>query len=193
MRLRRRLMVLCAAPTFALAMEAAPPEAALLEARPAAVPVTAPAEPSAAAATPAPAPAPDAPPSAVERLKEIQRGIASWYGQRFHGRKTASGEVYDMEALTAAHPTLPFGTVVRVESLVNGKTVDVRINDRGPHIRQRIIDLSRGAARALGLIDAGTGTKPVALSIVNPQPEAEEAQAARRTRNGGIRALRRRP
>lgn len=173
-------------------MEAAPPEAALLEARPAPTPVTTPAEPASAAA-PAPVVVPDAPPSAVERLKEIQRGVASWYGQRFHGRKTASGEVYDMEALTAAHPTLPFGTVVRVESLVNGKTVDVRINDRGPYIRQRIIDLSRGAARALGLIDAGTGTKPVALSIVNPQAEADEAQAPRRARHGGIRALPRRP
>ena len=190
MRLGPCFAAALAAPVLAFAMEAAPPEAALLDAAAVPAPAAAPAEPAAAAA---PTPAPAAPPSAVERLKEIQRGIASWYGQRFHGRKTASGEVYDMEALTAAHPTLPFGTVVRVESLVNGKTVDVRINDRGPHIRQRIIDLSRGAARALGLIDAGTGTKPVVISIVDPQPEAAEGEPERRGRNTGIRAVPRRP
>jgi rare lipoprotein A len=99
-------------------------------------------------------------------LRELAKGIASWYGPRFHGRRTASGERFDQEALTAAHRTLPFGTIVRVQSLVNGRTVDVRINDRGPFLRQRVIDLSRGAARALGLIDAGTGVKPVLLSIV---------------------------
>lgn len=102
----------------------------------------------------------------AEKLKEIQRGIASWYGGRFHGRRTASGEVYDMNGLTAAHPSLPFGTLVRVQSLVNGRTVDVRINDRGPHIRKRVIDLSRGAARALGLIESGAGTKPVSISVL---------------------------
>jgi rare lipoprotein A len=111
----------------------------------------------------------------AEKLKEIQRGIASWYGGRFHGRRTASGEVYDMEGLTAAHPSLPFGTRVRVQSLVNGRTVDVRINDRGPHIRKRVIDLSRGAARALGLIESGLGTKPVVLSVLTPADAADEA------------------
>jgi rare lipoprotein A len=70
-----------------------------------------------------------------------------------------------MHALTAAHPTLPFGTIVRVRSLVNGREVDVRINDRGPYIRRRIIDLSRGAAQALGLLEAGTGTKPVVIFV----------------------------
>lgn len=108
---------------------------------------------------------------AREEPHEVQRGIASWYGTRFHGRRTASGERYDMNALTAAHPSLPFGTVVRVRSLVNGRTVDVRINDRGPHIRKRVIDLSRGAAQALGLIDARTGTKPVSISIVRQERE----------------------
>jgi len=101
-----------------------------------------------------------------EPLREIGRGIASWYGGHFHGRRTASGERFDKDALTAAHPTLPFGTVVRVRSLVNGKEVDVRINDRGPFVGRRMIDLSQGAAKALGLVDAGTGTKPVTLSLL---------------------------
>jgi len=72
-----------------------------------------------------------------------QDGIASWYGEPFHGRRTSSGEVYDMEATTAAHRTLPFGTVVRVENLTNGRNTTLRINDRGPFIDGRIIDLSR--------------------------------------------------
>jgi rare lipoprotein A len=102
--------------------------------------------------------------------RELGRGLASWYGARFHGRPTASGEKFDMHQLTAAHPTLPFGTIVRVRSLVNGRTVDVRINDRGPFIKRRVIDLSRGAAQALGLIEARTGTKPVVISV----PKARE-------------------
>lgn len=100
----------------------------------------------------------------------LDRGIASWYGPRFHGRRTASGERFDMRALTAAHPTLPFGTVVRVENPESGRSVDVRINDRGPHIKARIIDLSRAAARALGLLDVGAGLKEVVLKIVRPAP-----------------------
>lgn len=97
--------------------------------------------------------------------REVARGLASWYGPRFHGRRTASGERFDQHQLTAAHRTLPFGTIVRVRSLVNGRTVDVRINDRGPHIRRRVIDLSRAAAEALGLLEARTGTKPVVISV----------------------------
>lgn len=97
--------------------------------------------------------------------REVGRGLASWYGPGFHGRPTASGEKFDMHQLTAAHRTLPFGTIVRVQSLVNGRTVDVRINDRGPHIGRRVIDLSRAAAQSLGLIDARTGIKPVVISV----------------------------
>jgi rare lipoprotein A len=82
---------------------------------------------------------------------KTERGIASWYGEPFHGRRTASGEVYDMYDLTAAHRTLPFATVVRVTRRDNGASVTVRINDRGPFIRGRIIDLSYTAARELGL------------------------------------------
>ncbi len=87
----------------------------------------------------------------------IGRGLASWYGEPFHGRRTASGEVYDMHELTAAHKTLPFGTRVRVRHARTGKEVTVRINDRGPHVPGRIIDLSRAAASALGIVQGGVG------------------------------------
>ncbi|MDX2000427.1 MAG: septal ring lytic transglycosylase RlpA family protein [Thermoanaerobaculia bacterium] len=97
-----------------------------------------------------------------------ERGEASWYGPRFHGRKTASGERYNMHALTAAHRTLPFGTRVRVRNLENGESVEVRINDRGPFARGRIVDLSYAAAKALGLV--GPGTAQVELSIIGPVP-----------------------
>ncbi|HAE22103.1 MAG TPA: septal ring lytic transglycosylase RlpA family lipoprotein [Spirochaetaceae bacterium] len=95
----------------------------------------------------------------------IESGLASWYGQPFHGRLTASGEVYDMEAMTAAHKTLPFGTVVRVLCLDTGANVVVRINDRGPFVAGRIIDLSAAAARVLGLDRRGLSR--VSLSIVS--------------------------
>lgn len=94
----------------------------------------------------------------------IGRGVASWYGLPFHGRRTASGERFDMTEFTAAHPWLPFGTLVQVRSLVNGRRIVVRINDRGPHVPGRIIDLSHAAARALGLLSRGT--KRVELSTV---------------------------
>lgn len=98
-------------------------------------------------------------------LARLETGIASWYGKQFHGRKTANGERFDMDALTAAHPKLPFGSWVRVRNLLNGRSVDVRINDRGPHIKQRVIDLSRAAARALGV----SGTDQVELSVLTPR------------------------
>ena len=81
-------------------------------------------------------------------------GMASWYGPGFQGRRTASGERFNTHALTAAHKTLPFGTRVRVVNRQNGRSVVVRINDRGPHVRGRVIDLSRAAARAIGLSGA---------------------------------------
>jgi len=84
-------------------------------------------------------------------------GVASWYGNEFHGRRTSSGEVFDQNDLTAAHRTLPFGTHVMVTNLANDRSVVVRINDRGPFVRGRIIDLSYAAARVLGLIGPGTG------------------------------------
>jgi rare lipoprotein A len=86
-----------------------------------------------------------------------QRGVASWYGKRFHGQKTASGEIYDMYAMSAAHPILPIPSYVRVTSVKNGAQVIVRINDRGPFHGGRVIDLSYAAASRLGLVGAGSG------------------------------------
>src|SRR5262245_58612998 len=96
----------------------------------------------------------------------VQVGLASWYGPGFHGRRTASGEIYDQDALTAAHPSLPFGTRVRVTNLDNGRAVDVRITDRGPFVGGRVIDLSRAAASVVGLI--GPGVCRVRLEVVSP-------------------------
>ena len=93
-------------------------------------------------------------------------GIASYYADEFNGRTTSNGETYDMNAMTAAHRTLPFNTVVRVTNLQNHLTVLVRINDRGPFKDDRVIDLSFGAAKKVGLIP--TGTAPVTLEIVQP-------------------------
>lgn len=84
-----------------------------------------------------------------------QVGIASWYGEKFHGRRTSSGEIYNMYDMTAAHKTLPFGTKVLVIDLKTGRRVIVRINDRGPFIRGRIIDLSFAAAKKLGIVEKG--------------------------------------
>ena len=85
-----------------------------------------------------------------------QRGVASWYGRKFHGRKTSNGETYDMYAMTAAHKTLPLGVHVRVTNLQNGRSAVVRVNDRGPFVAGRIIDLSYSAASKLDIVDAGT-------------------------------------
>lgn len=93
----------------------------------------------------------------------IGSGVASYYGKRFHGRRTANGERFDMHAMTAAHRTLPFGTLVAVTNPRNGKTVTVRINDRGPFAHGRLIDLSRAAATELGLIRRGHGTVELAV------------------------------
>ena len=95
----------------------------------------------------------------------VASGSASWYGPGFHGRKTANGERYDMHGLTAAHRSLPFGTKVRVTNRKNGKSVVVRINDRGPYAGGRVIDLSRGAAQAVSMIDSGV--VPVNLEVLN--------------------------
>ena len=110
-----------------------------------------------------------------------QRGVASWYGRRFHGQKTSSGETYDMYGMTAAHPTLPIPSYARVTNLANGKSVVVRINDRGPFHSDRIIDLSYTAAYKLGYVSAGSAQVEVE-SIVPGDTEvavaAADAQAA---------------
>ena len=92
------------------------------------------------------------------------RGIATWYGPRFNGRRTASGETFDQEAMTACHPTLPFGTVVRVKNLRNKRSVVVRITDRGYLLEGRIIDLSHAAAEKLEMTESGVA--PVALEVI---------------------------
>ena len=98
-----------------------------------------------------------------------QTGKASWYGEPHHGHRTASGETYDMYELTAAHPSLPLGSRVLVTNLNNGRSVEVRINDRGPHRKGRIIDLSLAAARKLGAGSAGT--IPVRVRVLSRPTE----------------------
>jgi rare lipoprotein A len=115
-----------------------------------------------------------APPEPSERQpavpgEYVEEGTASWYGVPFDGHRTSSGEIYDMHQFTAAHRTLPFGAVVRVTNLRNGKQTEVRINDRGPFVANRVIDLSLSAAQALDMV--GPGTAPVRLEMlsgVNP-------------------------
>src|ERR1700722_5777305 len=96
----------------------------------------------------------------------VETGVASWYGHPYHGRPAADGEIYDMEKLVAAHRTLPFQTMVRVRNVVNDKTVDVRIIDRGPFVGGRIIDLSHAAAVEIGLIGPGVGQ--VEVTVITP-------------------------
>jgi len=88
--------------------------------------------------------------------EKVIRGVASFYGGKFHGRQTANGETFDMYAYTAAHKSLPFNTWLRVTNLDNGHQVEVRINDRGPYVKGRVLDLSYAAARTLGMIKTGT-------------------------------------
>jgi rare lipoprotein A len=104
------------------------------------------------------------PPSPIPVPGWSEEGIASWYGEPFHGRRTASGETYDMEAPTAAHRTLPFGTVVRVENLETGRSTTLRINDRGPYVSGRTIDVSRRGARELDML--GSGIAPVRVTVL---------------------------
>ncbi len=98
------------------------------------------------------------------KVNQVLRGTCSYYGKKFHGRKTANGETYDMYAFTAAHKTLPFNTILLIENLSNGKTVQVRINDRGPYKKGRILDLSYSAAKKIGMI--GSGTAKITAKIV---------------------------
>jgi rare lipoprotein A len=92
-------------------------------------------------------------------------GQASWYGQKFHGKLTASGERYNMRAYTAAHKTLPFGTVVRVTNTANNKSVDVKINDRGPYAKGRVIDLSQKSFEQIGSVK--NGVAPVTIEVID--------------------------
>ena len=127
-----------------------------------------------------PANAPKAPAS-KQAVKPYQVGEASWYGKQFHGKETASGESYDMFRFTAAHPTLPLGSWVRVTNLRNHKAVIVRVNDRGPVVPGRIMDLSYGAAQVLGM--RGNGVAKVRLDIVQ-LPELAQNPTRLEARNG---------
>jgi rare lipoprotein A len=110
-----------------------------------------------------PPPAPPPRPSSPAEGKEL-KGMASWYGRPHHGKRTASGETYDMNKLTAAHRTLPLGTRLLVTNVENGRTVEVRINDRGPYLNDRMLDLSYAAAQRLGAV--GDGVIPVTVKVL---------------------------
>ncbi|MDR2094233.1 MAG: septal ring lytic transglycosylase RlpA family protein [Treponema sp.] len=110
-----------------------------------------------------------------------QEGIASWYGKEFDGRPTSSGELFNSRLLTAAHPTLPFGTTVTVTNKNNGKMVSVKVNDRGPHVKNRIIDLSQAAAEQLDMITVGTAPVLVGLTQAGGKKAALQAKAALKT------------
>jgi rare lipoprotein A len=123
--------------------------------------------------TPASVPSSAAPPSAAGpepavAVGQIYRetGVASWYGKEFHGRKTASGEIFDMYGISAAHRILPLGTTIRVTNLDNFKSIKVKVTDRGPFIRNRVLELSYGAARELGF--AAQGTARVKIETLEP-------------------------
>jgi rare lipoprotein A len=121
-------------------------------------------------------------PPAAAKLGSSQAGIASWYGIPYHGRRAANGEIYDMEKMTAAHRTLPFGTWLRVKNLDNGKTVDVRITDRGPFVRGRILDLSHAAATSIAMVGPGTAKVKITVIaapavVIATAPEAVAARA----------------
>jgi rare lipoprotein A len=124
-------------------------------------------------------------PRMVDRYREV--GVASWYGHPFHGRKTANGEVYDMHGMTAAHPTLPLPSIARVTNLENDRTVTVRVNDRGPFAKRRIIDLSRRAAWELGFKDQGTAkVEVVYLGLADGFAPPRQRRAGRDRRLAAI-------
>jgi rare lipoprotein A len=116
-------------------------------------------------------------PPPARHLPPPEIGIASWYGHPYHGRRTASGEVYDMEQMTAAHRTLSFGTRVRVVNLDNGKSCEVRINDRGPFIDGRVIDLSHAAAGEIAMVGPGTAHVRLEILAQGQPPPGEPAYA----------------
>ena len=119
-------------------------------------------------------------------------GVASWYGDPFHGRRTSSGEVYDMDGMTAAHRTLPFHTVVRVHNLDNGKKVRVRLNDRGPFVKGRIIDLSRAAAQEIDMVRPGTARVRLEILRIEATSENLAVQVGSFTQKSRARRLKKR-
>ena len=133
----------------------------------------APSEPS--SSEPAPAMVkPDV--TAKPETKPVATGKASWYGPGFHGKKTASGEIFDDAKLTAAHKTLPMGSKAKITNLRNGKSVKVEINDRGPYVADRVIDLSQAAAHAIGMIDRGV--VPVRVDLIAEETSMDGSATA---------------
>jgi rare lipoprotein A len=122
-------------------------------------------------------------------------GIASWYGHPYHGRRASNGETYNMNSLTAAHRTLPFDTLVNVHNLENGKEVEVRINDRGPFVQGRIIDLSHAAAKQIDMIGPGTAKVRLELirSVANPYPLTIQVGAFKEKKNAEMISTNLRP
>lgn len=117
---------------------------------------------------------------AVEHLGKTQMGIASYYSSKFNGRPTYFGEIFNNQEMTAAHPTLPYNTLVEVTNVANNKKVTVRVNDRGPHTKNRLIDLSKSAARELGLVASGVGKVIVRVigvdGLVSVAPEISKKE-----------------
>jgi rare lipoprotein A len=118
---------------------------------------------------PEPSPSPEVEVTPGNKSIQAETGIASWYGAPYHNRRGSNGEVYDMNAMTAAHRTLPLGSIVRVTNTASGKSAVVRITDRGPFIQGRLIDLSQAAAKQIGLVQKGTGRVRVEV-VKTPQP-----------------------
>lgn len=145
-----------------------------------------PADKAALLATPSPSPAPV--PGRIYR----ETGIASWYGKEFHGRKTANGETFDMYGLSAAHRTLPLGTEIRVTNLDNYKSIKVRVNDRGPYARNRVLDLSYAAAKELGFVAQGTARVKIESIDEIREPGQFTVQAGSFIEEENARALRER-
>ncbi len=119
-------------------------------------------------------------PAAAEEAHFFEEGLASWYGGKFHGRQTASGETYDQNGISCAHKTLPFGTVLLVTNLDNGRRLRVRVNDRGPFVKGRVVDCSRAAADRLGY--RGAGLARVRLEILGQVPDSKDARLSKRQR-----------
>jgi rare lipoprotein A len=128
------------------------------------------------------------PPPTPAILGAGEVGVASWYGHPYHGRRTSNGEVYDMNLMTAAHLSLPFGTWVRVTNLTNNRSTEVRINDRGPFVNDRVIDLSRAAAREIAMI--GPGTARVRVEVIATPAMAYRGPAARESQSSSVEVAR---
>jgi rare lipoprotein A len=126
--------------------------------------------------------------ASYKKEKYFQTGMASWYGREFNGKKTASGEQFNMNGLTAAHKTLPFGTVLKVKNFDNGKIVTVRVNDRGPYKGNRIIDLSYGAAKKIGMLQEGESQVGIMI-LKNGEETGDYERDNENSRNGDLEAV----